>query len=823
MFDAIWSDVRHALRTLQRSPKFAGIAVLTLALGLGANIAIFSVVNGILLKPLPYSNSEELVGVWHNAPGLNITDLGMAPSLYVTYRAQNRAFQDIGLWDGSTATITGMAEPEQVETLLVTDGTLSLLGVSTILGRRFMASDCLVGSADTAILTYDYWRRRFGGDLSVLGRRLIVNGQAREVIGVLPRAFRFLNQRPALLLPLKFGQPQLILGFFNYQAVARLKPGVALSQANADVARMLPIWMRSFPPAPGFSPTLMESARITPTLRPFKQDAVGDIGSVLWVVMGTLGVVLLIACANVANLFLVRTDARRQELAVRGALGASRNRIARALLLESLIFAMTGGIAGSAIAYGAVRLLTRIGPTQLPRLDEISIDTRVLVFALAISLLAGVLLGLVAMVKFAAPQLAATLHPGGRAQTQSPERHRAQSALVVVQVALALVLLIFAGLMIRTFQSLRQVQPGFTRPQEVQTFRIAIPPALVGDPEQVVRMQQAIVDRISAIGGVEAASFALSAPMESRTDHDPILVEGGMDTDRQMTNIRAFNFVVPGFFNTVGSPLIIGRDLTWTDVYDKRPVVLVSENLARELWGQPAAAIGKRIRETLKSPWHEVVGVVGDTKDDGIDEEAPKTVYWPIVLNQFFGQDVMVKRGVAYVVRSSRTGTASLLEDLQHAVWAVNSELPLADVRTLGEIYDQSMARTSFTLVMLAIAGGMALLLGVVGIYAVMSSAVSQRTRELGIRIALGASYVQIMTLVLGHSLALTVSGVVVGLAGAAALTRFLNGILFGVTPLDPVTFLCVSVMLTFVAALAAHIPARRAGRVDPMTALRAE
>jgi predicted permease len=384
-------------------------------------------------------------------------------------------------------------------------------------------------------------------------------------------------------------------------------------------------------------------------------------------------------------------------------------------------------------------------------------------------------------------------------------------------------LLIFSGLMIRTFQSLRQVQPGFTRPQQIQTFRIAIPTALVRDPEQVVRMQQAVLDRISAIRDVEASSFALSAPMDERTDHDPVIVEGAMDADRQMTNIRAFNFIVPGFFNTVGNPLITGRDLTWTDVYDKRPVALVSENLARELWGQPAAAIGKRIRETLKSPWHEVVGVVGDTKDDGIDEEAPKTVYWPIVLYGFYGQDVMVKRGVAYVVRSSRTGTVSLLEDLQHAVWAVNNELPLADARTLGEIYDQSMARTSFTLVMLAIAGGMALLLGVVGIYAVMSSAVSQRTRELGIRIALGASHVQVIELVLRHSLALTVLGVVVGLAGAAALTRFLKGILFGVTPLDPATFLFVSLMLTFVATLAAHIPARRAARVDPMTALRAE
>ena len=823
MLETVWQDIRYAARLLQRAPAFTATAVVTLALGIGANTVIFSVVNGILLKALPFSAPERLVGVWHDAPGLNITDLALAPSLYVTYREENRVFEDIGLWDGTTSTVTGTANPEQVETLLVTDGTLSLLGVSAALGRRFTAEDHVVGSADTVILTYDYWQRQFGGDASALGRRLIVNALPREVIGVLPRTFHFLNENPALLLPLKFAQSQLILGLFNYQAVARLKDGVTISQANADIARMLPIWGRSFPPAPGFSSNLVEGARITPNLRPFKQDAIGSIGSVLWIVMGTLGVVLLIACANVANLLLVRAEGRRQELAVRLALGAGRGRIGRELLIESLLLGLAGGVLGLVVAHMALRLLAQIGPAQLPRLNEISIDTTVLLFALGISLLSGVLFGLIPVLKYASPQISGAFQVTSRTQSQSREQHRVRGVLVVTQVALALVLLISAGLMIRTFQSLRQVLPGFIEPEAVQTFRILIPGPQLSDPEQVVRMQHAILDQIAEIPGVVSASFAQSVPMDGRADHDPVVVQDRPNDDRQLANIRTYNFVSPGFFRTVGTRLIAGRDLTWTDVYSGRPVALMSETLARELWDEPASAVGKRIRENLSGPWREVISVVGDLQDEGVDRKAPPMVYWPTLLNGFFGQDVIVKRSVAFAIRTSRAGTGALLEELQAAVWAVNRDLPLADVRTLGEIYERSMSRTSFTLMMLALAGGMALLLGLVGIYAVMSSSVSQRTREIGIRIALGAQHVQVMTPLLRYSLALTLAGVVLGLTGAAALTRFLDGILFGVTSLDPATFLLVSLMLIFVSMLAALIPARRAAHLDPIAALRIE
>jgi len=492
------------------------------------------------------------------------------------------------------------------------------------------------------------------------------------------------------------------------------------------------------------------------------------------------------------------------------------------LLSESLILGVAGGVVGLGVTKMALGLLAWIGPTQLPRLQDISLDPTVLLFALAISLLSGVLFGLIPVLKYGTPRIALALQAGGRT-SDSRELHRARSVLVVTQVALALVLLISAGLMIRTFQNLRHVQPGFMEPEDVQTFRIQIPGPQVADPEQVVRMQQAILEKIAAIPGVASVSFAQSVPIDGRTDHDPVVVQGRPDADRQMVNIRTYNFVAPGFSRVIGNRFIAGRDFTWTDVYDRRPVVLISENLARELWGEPADALGQRIRETLSGPWREIVGVVGDLRDEGIDKKAPSMVYWPTILNGFLGQEVMVKRSIAFAIRTSRAGSATLQEQLQEAVWAVNTELPLAEMRTLGDIYDRSMSRTSFTLVMLAIAGAMALLLGLVGIYAVMSSSVSQRTREIGIRIALGAQRRQVIAPILRYSLALTATGTAIGLAGAATLTRVLDGILFGVTSLDPATFLVMSTALISVSILAAHIPARRAARLDPMAVLRIE
>jgi len=802
---------------------FTGLTVVTLALGIGANTAIFSVIEGVLLKPLPYPNSQDLISVNHSAPGVNLTDAGAAPFLYFTYREEGRTFQDIGAWQNDTDSVTGLAEPEEVRTVHVTDGLLPLLGAQPILGRSFSAKDDSPGTPETVILTYPYWQSRFGGDRSVIGRRIVINGVATEVIGVLPERFRFLTANPSLILPLRFDRSKTFLGNFSYQAIARLKPGVTMQQARTDVARMIPLALERFPPFPGFTSKMFVEARLGENLRPLKQELVGDIGSVLWVLMGTIGIVLLIACANVANLLLVRADGRQQELAIRAALGAGWGQIARELLMESLALGVLGGAFGLLVASGALRLLVFLAPAHLPRLNEISIDAPVLLFTLAVSLFAGLLFGSIPVIKYAGPHLSLALRAGGRSLSQSRERHRARSVLVVVQIALALVLLISSGLMIRTFQALRDVQPGFTKPQEIQTVRITIPETQVRDPLQVVHMEQNILDKMAAIPGVASAGLTSIIPMEGMGWHDAIFARDHVYSESQIPPLRTFKFVSPGLLKTMGNTLVAGRDFSWTDVYEKRSIAMVSENLARELWKDPASAIGKQIRENLKAPWREVVGVVGDEREDGVDKKAPAIAYWPPVMDNFSGDKTSVRRTMAYIVRSSRTGSDSFLKEIQQAVWSVNPNLPLASVRTLQEIYDKSLARTSFTLVMLAIAGGMALLIGVVGIYGVISYSVSQRTREIGIRIALGAPREELTGMFIRQGAILAGIGTVFGLAAAAALTRLMSSLLFEVTPFDPTTYASVSVVLIGAAVLASYIPALRATLVDPVVALRAE
>ena len=814
---------KYVLRRLLRSPLFTAITVLTLAIGIGANSAIFSVIEGILLNPLPYPHPQDLIGLDHSALGLNLPQVGASPFLYFTYREENRTLADVGIWTANTVTVTGFAEPAEVDSLHVTDRTLAILGVQPILGRWFSPQDDAPNSAETVVLTHGYWQSKFGGDPSIIGRRILIDGKAREVIGVMPQRFRFLNLKPALIVPLRLDRSKTLLGNFSFQALARLKPGVTMAQASADVARMLPIAMGKFPPPPGFNVKMFQEARLVPHLRPLKQELVGDIGNVLWVLMGTIGMVLLIACANVANLLLVRVDGRRHELAIRAALGAGWGQIARELLLESITLGVFGGILGLAFACTAIRLLVAIAPAQLPRLEEISIDGTVLLFTLAISLVAGVLFGLIPVIKYAGPHLAAALRSGGRTVSHSKERHRARGALVIVQVALALVLLIGSGLMIRTFQALLHVQPGFARPQEVQTLRIGIPTTQVHDAVPVVHMQQAILDKIAAIPGVSSVGLSSTIPMEGQGWHDPIFAEDQVYSESQIPPLRRFRFVSPGLLQTMGNSLIAGRDFTWTDVYDMRPVTMVSENLARELWGDPASAIGKRIRETKGAPWREVIGVVSDERDDGVNQKAPAISFWPILMNDFAGNRPFVSRSLAFMIRSSRSGSESFLKDVQQAVWSVNPNLPLANVRTLQEVYSKSLARTSFTLVMLAIAGGMALLIGVVGIYGVISYSVSQRTREIGIRMALGARRETLTRLFVGNGLALAAIGVVCGLAVSAALMRVLSSLLFEVSPVDPVTYGAVSLGLIAAAAAASYIPALRAATVDPVEALRAE
>jgi len=815
--------MKPILRRLARAPMFTVITLLTLAIGIGANTAIFSVLNGILLKPLPYPDPDRLVGVWETAHLQGLQDVNASPSTYFTFREESRTFQNIGLWHNDSVNITGTGEPEQIDALDVTDGFLPILGAQPIRGRWFTRKDDSPGSPKTVILSYGYWQRKFGGDPFVIGRRIMVDGGASEIIGILPPGFRFMNSRAALITPLQLDRAKTFIGNFSFMAVARLKPGATLAQANADVARMLPIMLVKFPPAPGMSLQMLREVQFGPNLRPLKADVIGDIGKVLWVLMATIGVVLFIACANVANLMLVRAEGRQQELAIRAALGAGRARIARELLLESVALGAAGGALGVGLAYAALRVLVAIGPTNLPRLEEISIDRPVLLFTLAISLVAGLLFGLIPVFKYAGPRLNAALRQGGRNSSDGRERHRARSVLVVVQVALALVLLIGSGLMIRTVRALKQVPPGFTQPEQILTLHVSIPDAEVPKPERAVRTYNNILEKVAAIPGVTVAGLTNSITMDGNHDNDPIFAADKTYAEGQIPTLRRFKFVSPGWFKAMGNPMLAGRDLTWTDIYETRPVVLVSEALARELWRGPAAALGKQIRENPKGPWREVVGVVGNERDDGVDHKATTTVYWPMMVRDFWGQPLMTQRGQAFAIRSSRTGTAGLLNEVRRAVWSVNPDLPIADVRTVKEIYDRSMARTAFTLVMLSIAAGMALLLGIVGIYGVVSYTVSQRTREIGIRIALGAPQQAVRQMFVRQGLLLTGIGVACGLGAAAALTGLMKALLFEVSPLDPVTYCAVSLVLAAAALLASYIPARRATTIEPVEALRVE
>ena len=819
-------DIRFAARRLSARPGFTAIAAFTLAIGIGATTTVFTVVNSVLIRPLPYHEPDALVAVWHALPGLNspLKDVQISAAQVVTYGDENRSFEEFGAWNVGVVTATGVGEPEELRRIGATYGALQTLGVRPALGRPFSRSDDTPGTPETVILFHDYWQRRHGGDPSVVGRTLTLDSRPREVIGVMPRGFRFVNADADVMTPMRFDRSNLRIGQFNFHAVARLRAGVSLDEANADVVRMIPIWLRSWPEAgPGISKALQQ-AGVAPRITPLKEDVVGNVRDVLRAVMATIGIVLLVACANVANLLLVRVEGRQQELAVRTALGAGKGRIARELLTESLLLALIGGAGGILLASAAVRLLVAVAPASLPRLGEIGMDTTVLLFALAISLLSALIFGTLPVLRHTRSGATAGLRATGRTASESRERHRVRNTLVIGEVALSLVLLVAAGLMIRTFDAMRAVQPGFTNPGDVQLFRLTIAQGQVREPEMVVRRLQEVRERIAALPGVSHVSFASSAPMEDAFDsHDPLLAQDQDLPGSTLPPVRQFEFVAPGFFSTIGRTILAGRDITWTDVYDRRPVVVVSERVARDTWGDPAAALGKRVREHPESQWREVIGVVENGYENGVHEPASLAVYWPVLMERFWTNPVYVRRAVTFTVRSSRAGTESFMRELQTIAAEVAPGVPVAQVRTLAELYDRSMARTSFTFVMLVIAAAMGLLLGVIGIYGVLAYSVTQRFREIGIRAALGAPEIELKRLFLRDGILLALAGVALGLPAAAILTRLLRGLLFGVTPIDPTTYGIVSMLMIAAAALASYVPARRAARVNPLVALRYE
>jgi predicted permease len=827
--ESLLIDLKHIGRRLRRSPGFAITVVLTLAIGIGANTAVFSVLNSVLLRPLPYPEPQQLVSLHLNAPGAPglaefRSELRLSPSMYFTFARHNRTFQSLGIWGPGTASITGIARPEQVKTAQISGGVLETLNVPALRGQWLTAADQDPRGLGRVMLSYGYWQRLFGGDPGVVGRTISVNSQPRVIAGVMPRGFKIVNYDFDLLVPMSLDPVKEILAGFGYRGIARLRPGVTIPQANADVAHLLNVWMDSWTNGPGIDPHWYQNWQITPALQPLKDTVVGSIHTVLWVVMAMIGVVMLIACSNVANLLLVRADIRQHELAVRAALGAGRWRIARELLMESLTLGLLGGAVGVAVAYAGLRLLTAIGPADLPRLSEISLDGLSIAFTLILSVLSGLLFGAIPVLRYVPARQRVTLLGATRTTSVSRDRQHARNLLVVAQVAMALVLLIGAVLMIRTFLAMRNVDPGFSDPASLQVMSLTIPQTLVQDPATVLRMQNSILDQLAAIPGVSSTGFTASVPMSgAEPGWDMILAEGKEYADNNAP-MRLYNYVSPGYFHTAGTRFVAGRDFTWTEMYGLRPVGILSEGLARELWGSPRAAIGKRFQQFPGTPWNEVVGVVQDVREDGVDQVSPATVYWPSLKGNMSGPGPLnVQRTVYFAIRTNRAGTQSFINEMQRAVWSVNSNLPVADISTMQDLYSDSMARTSFTLVMLAIAGIMALALGILGIYGVISYAVSQRTREIGIRMALGAKKSELAWMFVRSALLLTGVGTAVGLGVAATLMSLMRTLLFGISPLDPLTFAAVPVALVAAAALASYLPARRTAAVDPVVALRAE
>jgi putative ABC transport system permease protein len=810
------SSIRYAARTLARTPGFTVPVVLTLMLGIGAATLMFSVINSVLLRPLPYPEQERLIEIVHAAPAFGIDTLFASPAIYFGYRDRNESFESIGLWDwdNSPATVIGSGTPESVRSLEMTHEVLGILGAEPVLGRALTEADDTPGNTPTVVLSYGFWQRQFAG-ASPLGQTLQVDGVVREVIGVLPESFEFFDYPAEIFYPLQPRRATAFFPSFDGRAIALLRDGVTVADANADVGRMIPFLSAEFPAPPGFGGEASEL--LVPNLRPLKQSVVGDLSGTLWMLMGTVAALLLVACANVANLILVRMEARQRDFAIRTALGASRGRVARVVLSEAVFLTLVATASGVLVAQAALPILLNTGVVELPELIRIRIDSASWLFAGFVALFAVALLTLIPIIRVWYSKWSSSTHLTRRSVGIGHRSARTRHSLLVVQVAMAVLLLVGSGLMVRSFVALRSVEPGFSDPNGIQTFQISIPDN--ESIEQAVRTHQAIVDRVSELPGVERAAFAAftdGLPMDGDGRLMPVSAEGQSPDD--VVAGREVSFVSPDYFEVLSTPLLAGRTFEWTDIYDQRSVALVSENFARSEWGSPAAALGRRIAFRSSGPWIEVIGVLKDIRYDGLTQPAPQSVSLPIGIGDDFGS-----RMATFVVRGARSGATVSLNEIQQAVWSVNSNLSPANFETLGQLYEQSMARTTLALLVLALTGTAALLLGVVGIYGVYSYAASLRRHEIAIRMALGAREGQLRRMFLGHAVILTGIGAAIGLVAATALTRIISSQLFGVSALDPLTYIASSVLLVVAGVIASYIPARRASRADPQAVLAAE
>jgi len=806
-------------RRFLRNPAFTAVAIVTLALGIGASTAIFSLVHGVLLEPLPYPRSEQLYGLWHSAPGIGILEVEQSNTTYTVYRNFSQSFQEIGLSEGPySRNLTGIGEPVHVDVAGATASLFEVLDVAPVLGRTFSEEEDDPGAPQVALLSHTFWRGRLGGAPDVLGRIVELDGTPWEIVGVMPEGFTYPGETTSIWVPYVIEPEDLGQVSFSYEAVGRLKPDVTVEAATQELNQLLKRAPEIYPGE--MTAGILESAQMSAYLTPMLEDVVGDVGAVLWTLLGAVMVVLLIACANVANLFLVRAEGRRRELALRTALGASRAAALQHFLTESLLLSTLGGILGVAMAYAILRGLVALSPDTIPRLDEVRLHPAVLLFAAAVSLLSGLLFGIIPVVRYRRPNLLGAINEGSLRASAGRETHRARSALVVAQIGLALVLLIGSGLMARSFWELRHVHPGFES-AGILTVRLSLTDAAYPEPQDSAAFYQRLTESLEALPGVERASAVSRLPMADRHPHNGVVLEDYPVKADEVPPIIATNWATPGYFETFGIPLLEGRTFERRDHEEKTGAVVVSRSFAEQFWPH-GSALGKRLLPGLpgnESPWYTIVGVVGDVLEEGL-EHTPKPMMYHAVMGQGGDYGDWNIQTMTLILRT-KVPPETLAAAVRDRVWALDPNLPLIRTLTGEELLSEATARTSYTMILIGIAAGVALFLGLIGIYGVISYIVNQRTREIGVRMALGADRGDVSRMVVRQGLRMTVAGVALGIPAAVFATRLMSSLLYGVESVDPWTFACVPLFLLTIATLASYLPARRAASVSPVESLR--
>jgi predicted permease len=814
--DTFFQDLRFGARTLARNPGFAAVAILTLALGVGANAAIFSVVNAVLLRPLPWSEPDRAVMIWSRWTAFEKT--WVSDGEVNGYRGESRTLAEVGAWDDGQVNLTGDGDPERVSAGSVTANLFSVLGVAPIRGRVFTPQEDVPNGPRVAMIGYGLWQRRYAGDPSMVGRTIQINGAAYEVVGIMPPDFvlptDFQNPAPSVLwTPNGWDSGSTDHGSHGLYAAARLKPGVTVAQARDDLHTLAQKWT-----AQGLYPAQMQFDTLVLSLR---EEVVGGVRRAIWLLFGAVGFLLLIACANVANLLLARAEARQREMAVRTALGAGAARVVRQLLTESLVLAGISAAAGLLLAWTGVRLLAWWNPSSIPRVVGASVDWRVLAFTVGVALVTTVIFSIAPAFRLLKADLTESMKEGGGNATTGSGRARFRSALVVSEMALAVVLLVGAGLMLRTLWSLQRIDLGFN-PAGVLTMRISLPSTAYGRPEQVVDFYSRLLERVSAMPGVVAAGAARSLPLGSTIGDFGLRVDGYVPPPGTQAK-GDWQIVTAGYMAAMGEQVLHGRGIERTDLPDTQLVGLVNEEMARRYW-QGRDPVGGRFTIGMgpDRPWVTVVGVVKDVHHNGVTGVVKEKFYVPHTQwSRSLGNANLI-RGMTLVVRTAGAPTA-LTSQVKDAIRQQDPNLPVADVRTMEDVVGGALSTPRFTSVLLSIFAALALTLSAVGIYGVLSYVVSRRTREIGIRVAIGAGRRQVLQMVLGSGLWLALVGIAAGLVLAFGVTRLLAGLLHGVTAADPATFAVVAALLTAVAALASLVPAWRASRVDPVIALKSE